>query len=272
MSSDPNAFKSFEHAGWERAARGYHDAWGALTAQSIEPLLDAVGAGAGVRVLDLASGPGYVATAAARRGAAAVGVDFAGTMVELARALSPQVEFRQGDAEALPFPDGTFDAVVNAFGMLHLARPDQALAEAFRVLRSGGRHAFTVWALPEQAVGFRIVLDAVRSAGDPDVPLPAGPPFFRFSDPAECERSLRAVGFVDARVTIVPQTWVFGSAEGLFDAFASGTVRTGGLIAAQTEDARRAIRKAVAEAAGAHRRDDAWVFPMPAVLARAVKP
>src|SRR5205809_6238429 len=58
--------------------------------------------------------------------------------------LSPEIEFREGDAEALPFPEASFDAVVMNFGMLHLAHPERAVAEAFRVLSAGGRFAFTV--------------------------------------------------------------------------------------------------------------------------------
>ena len=63
-------FHAFEHAGWQSASREYDDAFGRLTCQVIGPLLDAVGVGKGMRVLDVASGPGYVAAeAAAREGA-----------------------------------------------------------------------------------------------------------------------------------------------------------------------------------------------------------
>ena len=70
-SIDRGAFRAFEHAGWENVAIQYHDAFASLTTQSIGPLLDAVSAGSGVRLLDVASGPGYVVAAAAERGARA---------------------------------------------------------------------------------------------------------------------------------------------------------------------------------------------------------
>jgi SAM-dependent methyltransferase len=83
-------------------------------------------------------------------------------------------------------------AVVMNFGLLHLGRPERALAEACRVLHEGGRCAFTVWCPPEETAGFGIVLRAVGTHGALDVALPDAPPFFRFSDPAESVRALRA--------------------------------------------------------------------------------
>src|SRR5687767_369849 len=152
-----NAFRDFEHAGWERAAEHYPDAFGDLTAQAVDPVLDAVGARAGTRLLDVACGPGFVAAAAAARGADATGLDFSPAMIARARRSHPSVAFRDGDAEALPFAPASFDAVVMNFGLLHLAHPDVAIGEARRVLRPGGRYGFTIWAAPEDAVGFGMV-------------------------------------------------------------------------------------------------------------------
>ena len=93
---DPSAFRVFEHAGWQSVVAAYRDAWGDLTSQAIEPLLDAVGAGPGVRILDVATGPGYVAGAAARRKADVVGIDFSVPMLAEARRREPAVDFREG--------------------------------------------------------------------------------------------------------------------------------------------------------------------------------
>ena len=204
--SQTNSFREFERAGWEKVVAEYDSSFGKLTVQSIEPLLDGVGAGPGIRLLDVAAGPGYAAAAAARRGAVVVGVDFSAAMVVEARKRHPSIDFREGDAEALPFADGSFDAVTMNFGMLHLCRPDRALAEGLRTLRHNGRLGFTVWAKPEESVGFGITLRAIQSYGNMNVSLPEGPPFFRFSDPEECVRSLLQAGFVDPAVAKVPQT------------------------------------------------------------------
>jgi len=266
------AFHAFELAGWQGAARRYDDAFGSLTRQAIDPLLDAAQVRAGARVLDVASGPGYAAAAAAQRGARVTALDFSVAMVEMARSQNPEIEFREGDAGALPFADGSFDAVVMNFGMLHLAQPERAVSEALRVLRPGGRYAFTVWAKPEEAVGFGIILEAVRKHGNPDVPLPPGPPFFRFSDASECDNVLKIAGFRNVDVRKVPQVWRFSACGLLFEAFLSGTVRTQALLHAQSAPALAAIRDAVGRVAGEYENHGTVEIPMPAVLAAALKP
>src|SRR5947207_1819023 len=108
---DPEGFHELEQTGWETVADQFANYFGGLTSLTIGALLDAVGAGPGMRLLDVASGPGYVAAAAAAMGASALGVDFAAAMVALARSRYPQIEFREGDAEQLSLADATFDAV-----------------------------------------------------------------------------------------------------------------------------------------------------------------
>src|SRR5207249_10284392 len=81
------------------------------------------------------------------------------------------------------------------------------------------------WAQAEEAVGFGIILDAIQSHRNPEAHLPQGPPFFRFSDEAECERTLREAGFAKVNVTQVPQIWRFTAADELFEAFYNGGVR-----------------------------------------------
>ncbi len=271
-SEDARAFKDFQRAGWQRAAAGYHDYFGALTRQSVAALLDGVGAEPRVRLLDMASGPGYAAGAAAARGARATGLDFSSEQVAAARRHYPAATFQEGDAENLPFAEAGFEAVVSNFGMLHFAEPERAMAEAYRVLRGGGRFGFTVWSAPEQAIGFGIVLKAVESHGDMDAALPPGPSFFRFSEAAECRRCLTHAGFGDIEVAEVPMTWTLPSAAALVRAAYEGTVRTLALLEAQRPDARAAIDAAMAEAAQAYATPHgALEIPMSAVLATAKK-
>ncbi|HET8564112.1 MAG TPA: class I SAM-dependent methyltransferase [Candidatus Binatia bacterium] len=268
---DPHSFREFEHTGWQSIPTRYHEAFGSLTTQAIGPLLDAVGTRGGVKLIDIASGPGYVAAAAARRGATVVGIDFSAAMVAEAQRRYPGVEFREGDAEELPFGNGLFDAAVMNFGILHLARPDHALVEAHRVLRSGGRFGFTVWAKPEETVGFGIILRALEIYGELTVRLPEGPPFFRFSEPSECVRSLVVAGFESPKVSKIPQVWRLASVDYLFEFMKEGTVRTAGLLRSQKPEALDQIRHSIREQLEAYQKADAVELPMPAILVTARK-
>jgi SAM-dependent methyltransferase len=265
-------FHDFEFDGWQRAAEHYPGAFGPLTVQATASILDAVQVTPRVRLLDVASGPGYVAAAAAEQGARVHGVDFSPAMVAEAQRRYPALTFTEGDAEHLPFPDRTFDAVVMNFGLLHLERPETALAEAYRVLRPGGRYAFTVWAAPDRAVGFGVVLRSIEAHGTMDVGLPDGPPFFRFSDPTECRRCLLDTGFVQPEVRELPLVWRVASPGVVFDAVSRGGVRTAAVLRAQTPEALDRIRGAVIESIQPYAQGGAFAIPMPAVLASAARP
>jgi SAM-dependent methyltransferase len=166
----------------------------------------------------------------------------------------------------------SFDAVVNGFGMCHLPNPEVALREAFRVLKSGGRVAFTVWDIPERSVGFGAVYVAVRAHGSMDVGLPAGPNFFLFSDPERSAKALLAAGFISPSCRQVPQVWRVADPDKVFQSIAEGSVRAAATIRAQTPAAKEAIRAAMRDTVVTYRRGDSYEVPMPATLATAVKP
>jgi SAM-dependent methyltransferase len=274
MTTNPPsaAFRDFEHQAWQRVVKLYQDHFGRLTAQSIEPLLDAVNVQSGDRVLDVATGPGYIAAAAALRGAQVTGLDFSSAMIREAAALHPGIHFREGDAGELPFPDASFDVAVIGFGILHFPDPDRALREACRVLRSGGRFGLSVWAGPEKAVGFGIIMRAVEKHGSMNVGLPPGPPFFRFSDAAQCSQALAAAGFKSVAVDEVPQTWHFTSVSAFFDGISASTVRTGALLRAQSPKDLANIRTDVTREANRYATDTGGIaLPMPALIARGLK-
>jgi SAM-dependent methyltransferase len=164
MAFDPASVRAFEHAGWQRVAAGYDATFARATAQFATVLLDAAGVTEGSEVLDLCCGTGLVTAAAAARGAVPTGLDFSAAMLAEARRAHPDLRFDEGEADALPYPDRSFDAVVANLGVHHVAQPEQA--EALRVLRPGGRLTFTGWAVPDDNVAWRLLFDAIRALGD----------------------------------------------------------------------------------------------------------
>ena len=161
----PGRVQRVRGSGLEQRTDGYHDFFGPITTRVIDQLLDAAEVERGMRVLDAASGPGYVAAACAERGADVVGVDVTAEMVSLARTLCPGLEFRQADAEQLPFEDGAFDAVLANFLILHVGRPEQVAAGLARVLRPGAKLALSTWDVPERARLLGVLVEAVAEAG-----------------------------------------------------------------------------------------------------------
>ena len=119
--------------------------WRIATVKAIAPV-------AGERILDVACGTGTSTTAIQAKGATAVGVDFSSGMIREARRRHPGIEFVEGDAQALPFGDETFDAVTISFGLRNVKEPHTALAEMYRVLRPGGRVVITEFSTPPLGV------------------------------------------------------------------------------------------------------------------------
>jgi ubiquinone/menaquinone biosynthesis C-methylase UbiE len=112
-------------------------------------VVDALGVGPGVRVLDVACGTGGVALRAARAGADVVGIDISADQLAKARSAADaeglEIRFDEGDAEQLPYGDGEFDAVASAFGVVFAPDHRRAANELARVCRPGGRLVLTAW-------------------------------------------------------------------------------------------------------------------------------
>jgi SAM-dependent methyltransferase len=156
---DLTAIKARQQRTW---ASGDYAAVATLIVPVAESLCEAADIQAGWRVLDVAAGSGNATLAAARRGALAVGVDYVPALLERgqARAVAEglAVAFQEGDAEALPWPEASFDAVVSVFGVMFAPHQERAASELLRVCRPGGVVALANWT-PEGFVGelFRVV-------------------------------------------------------------------------------------------------------------------
>lgn len=270
MSFDPEAVRAFEQAGWQRAAAEYDTTFAQATAPFAEALLDTAGVTAGMKVFDICCGTGIVTAAVAARGAQVVGLDFSPAMLREARRAHPGLRIDEGDAELLPYPDESFDAVVSNFGVHHVPRPEKALAEAFRVLRPGGRVAVTTWAAPEQNIAWGLLFDAIRTHGDLNAAR-TPPSGGNLGTVGAALPLLREAGFADFRAKPVRREWHIANPNGILAALSRGTVRTAALIAAQPAEARPAIEEALARAAEPYRRGDGFAVPIVAILARGTK-
>jgi ubiquinone/menaquinone biosynthesis C-methylase UbiE len=268
-----DAFTNFEHEGWQRVADKYDSTWSTSTRQFIPPLLDAADVRAKMSILDVGCGPGYVSEAAAERGAKPMGIDFSSEMISIAGKMLPKIEFRQGDAQKLPFDDASFDRVTANFALLHLANPERAMAEANRVLKSGGRFAFTTWAKISENPFVKLVDDAIQAHANLDVDLPPGPPFYLYESEAEFRKALERAGFDGASMTFKIHTikWNVPSAQFVFDAETKAGVRTAGLLARQTPAALEQIQSAIGKSIQQYATDDGFAIPKAAYIVAASK-
>ena len=259
-------FARFEHAGWQRVADKYDSAWSSLTRQFIPHLISAARVSAGMAVLDVACGPGYVSAPLKELGAVPTGTDFSEKMIAIATAMFPDISFIQGNAQQLPFADASFDRVLINFGLLHVSHPERACAEACRVLKSNGRLGFSVWAGPEKSPGAKIVNDAIEAHGDLDVGLPEGPPHYLFGEREECRRVLERSGFDGSSMSYQTCSveWHVPTASHFFEAERDAGVRTAGLLARQSSETLDAIRLAIENGIRQYARDDEFVLPMTA--------
>jgi ubiquinone/menaquinone biosynthesis C-methylase UbiE len=153
VQSDLAAIKTRQQAAW---SSGDYAVVGTTLQIVGEELCEALDLRAGRKVLDVAAGNGMVSLAAARRWCEVVSTDYVPSLLERGRARASAegltIEFREADAEALPFADGTFDTVVSTFGVMFTPNQDRAAAELLRVCKSGGKIGLANWT-PDGFIG-----------------------------------------------------------------------------------------------------------------------
>jgi len=165
---------------WGRGGQNYDDVSFAIS-DALAHAAQRLNAHANQRILDVATGTGWTARNVARTGASVTGVDIADKLLAAARELSahvrPEIQFRLGDAERLPFEDEVFDGVISTFGVMFAIDQARAAAELARVCRKGGRLVLATWA-PDGAVAeyFRVIGTHSSAPPPPASPLLWGDP------------------------------------------------------------------------------------------------
>ncbi|MEA3191121.1 MAG: hypothetical protein QOD77_1703 [Thermoplasmata archaeon] len=186
QTQDPfSDFKAKQRQTW--AAGSFADI-ALFTTAAAGHLVRFAGLEEGQKVLDVATGTGVVAVTAARLGCEVTGLDLTPELLEHAKTNAAvagvEVQWDTGDAERLPYPDASFDAVVSQFGHMFAPRPEAATAEMLRVLKPGGRIAIATWP-PEQLVGKQFQLVAGYLPAPPGVA-----PIGQWGEPAIVQQRL----------------------------------------------------------------------------------
>lgn len=213
---------------YEEIIRGVYD--------GIDSTIAALAPQPGERILDVATGTGIAARACARRGARVTGIDIATGLLDAAHALSGglAIDYRLGDAEALPFADASFDAVVSTFGVMFVGRPEAAARELARVCRPGGRLALATWT-PDGAIA---AMFAVMR------PYMATPPAVSPFEWGRSERLQELLGDAfDLTVTTETSHYVETGGEAAWNTFVTGYGPTRMLAASLDEERRAALKR-----------------------------
>ncbi|MGB5706922.1 MAG: methyltransferase domain-containing protein [Arenicellales bacterium] len=271
-SKNPQDFTRYERDGWMVVSEGYEQHYAPLTSQTVSATLDAAGVRKHINVLDVCTGPGMLAAAVVKREASVLGLDFCKQMIGIAMRNVPKASFLVGDAQSLPFDDGSFDAVVCGYGVIHVAEPQKALSEMRRVLKTGGRVSISVWERPTPMNGVGLLFASIKKHGDLAVPLPDGPDSFQFSQKKKMVGALEETGFKEVTAKIIKQEWELNDARDLEAAIMKGGVRARGLLEAQNRSARIAIANAIELGLKQYfMSDGVYRVPMPAIIGAGTK-
>ena len=233
--------------------------WAAYVEQVGLPLfgavLDASRVTAGSRLLDAGCGAGLLALLASLRGAQVTAVDASAGLLAIVRQRLPSADVREGDLEALPFRDASFDAVVAVNSVFYATDMAGAVRELARVARPGGRVVVTAWGPPEKCEFLTAVMPALGPLMPP--PPPGAPPPHpgALSQPGALVTLLKASGLRTVEEGEVACPFVFSSSEASWRGNASAGVNQ----AAIAYSGEPAVRAVYAAADRAHMRADGSV-------------
>ena len=218
--------------------------------------LDAAHVTRGTRLLDAGCGAGLLALLASLRGARVTALDASAALLDIVRARVPEADVREGDLEALPFADASFDAVTAVNSVFYAADMGAAMSELARVVPPGGRVVVTTWGPPERCEFLTAVLPALEPLMAPPPPgAQPGHPVKTLAEPGALAAVLERAGLrvVEEGETACP--FVFPNAEVSWRANASA----GPNQLAMAHSGEAAVRAAFAEADRAHTRPDGTV-------------
>jgi SAM-dependent methyltransferase len=267
MQGDLDAYREQSRANWSAMAPGWEAERGRLLANTlvvVDRLVERSAPRPGQTFLELACGPGDLGLAvAARLGADGrlIATDFSPEMLDVARRNASahgltNVELRVADAEDLDLEDESVDGVVCRWGFMLMADPAAALAEARRVLRAGGRLAFSVWAGPELNPWAALPAITLVRRGHVPPPEPGLPGIFALAEPEQVRGLATAAGFVDVALEELRFDFRYTDADELWESLLRLAGPLARAIGGLDADERRATRAAIEQSLDAYRHDD----------------
>lgn len=228
-------------------------------------VLDSAGVHLGDRVLDVACGTGILAREAVARvgpSGTVVGLDLAEGMLAVAEQLAPEIDWRQGSAEALPFPDESFDVVVSQFGLMFFADRVKALREMIRVLVPGGRMAVAVWDLLDRIPAFAEEVAVIERLAGFEAAAPLRSPFV-LGDTGELKALAEEAGIASIEIRTYEEEGRFPSIRSLVEADVKGWLPIMGVVLPEDKIA-QILDEADQKLSGYAQSDGQMVFDMSA--------
>lgn len=233
----------------------------------------------GQRILDLACGPATITGLIARRvgpSGRVEGVDLSPAMVALAgrkteREGLSNASFRQGNAEELDCPDGSFDGLLCQLGLMLFARPDRALDEMARVTRPGGRVACLVQGRGEEMIFTSLIMRCTLKHA-PQLKIPGAPALYAFGPPGLLKKAFSRAGLIDVACRRLRGTFAFASPEAYWETMARAGGRMRSFLGELPKKIRKAIRQDVLSEAKAYESHGLLAVPYEFVMARGAKP
>jgi ubiquinone/menaquinone biosynthesis C-methylase UbiE len=246
---DVEAFKENEQLAWNSCAERYDRCLTPLFTPFCQKLVALAQLKRGQKVLDVGTGSGlaaFVSSPLVAPEGRVIGTDLSDTMIQLARKRASaegvnNVEFLQMDAERLEFPAESFDGVLCALGLMLFPAPDKALSEMYRVLRTGGVVALSVFGR-----GSKVALRAFMEPFIPYMPPPRqrGPSTFGFGHTAVLREALKKAGFSEIRVEQEPHVLTFNGVDGVLEMLLS-LGRLGQMYSRLPPDAQEQLKRGV---------------------------
>lgn len=269
-SFDPVQYKTSQKESWSNVAAGWKKWWKTMehcAKPASERLVGLAGLGPGHHVLDVATGIGEPAVTAAHRvgrTGKVVATDQAPLMLTIARERAAELgltnlEFHEVDAEALDFPEQSFDAVLSRWGLMFLPNLPQALTHMHRLLKKGGRLAAAVWAAPPKVPFISVAMGTVRQQLRVPPPPPGmlGP--FSLADVTILEGALKQVGFSGVSSEPLTLTFEWASAEDYTRFQQDIAAPIIAMVAKESPERQATVWHAITEAARQHAGSDGRV-------------